>query len=787
MAFDRANQRRAVLCLLWGLAMGAPALRADVLPGPVVKLAIDWPAFMARHDMVWNRLPDSWQEALWFGNGHLGSLIWREGDRIRVQVFRSDVQDHRSFRVGYVGYSRPRLQIGSFYIKPRGKIKGGQGRLGLFDAEFSGTIETDLGRLKIRHFVHATDPVLFTEITAEGGESEPEWQWEPAEAKPTRPGAATNVSELETMRKSYGTDYYAQLYQPNPPPARLSSDGVEISRQMLLAGAEFSVGWSVHSGSGQRSQRVVIGIENCWPGTPQFSDRKVTAAVKAVANLSEAGLSAWIGRHQAWWHDYYARSFISLSDTRTETIYWTQMYKLASAARGDAPIIDHGMWQTPSPWTFLTWDLNIQLSYWPTTTSNHLEIGMGLMNWIWDHRAGLINNVPVEEWRSDSARAPLNTGHDLYQPKEADMRILDNAEANLTWAMHDCWLIYRRTMDDGLLREKIFPMLKRAVNNQLHHLQEVDGRLHMPRTESPEYGMARDANYELASIRWGCQALLQACTRLKIVDPQIAQWTDVLARLADYPVDENGFRIGADEPFGKAHRHSSHLLMIYPYTLVNIDQPGQAGLLHKSVDHFYQMNRAGYEKANSWNVFAGYTYTLLSLMHAVLGEGEEAVKFLNGFIDYPLVTRNGMYAEAGPVLETPLSAAHAVHEMLMQSWGDKIRVFPAVPAAWSDIVFNDLLAEGAFLVSAERRAGVTQWVRLRSLAGEPCRVRPELIGDVKATGTRPFKLTAVAGGVFEIDLKKGEEVLLYTGPSIPAAVVQAVPAEPAKLNWYGLK
>ena len=199
------------------------------------------------------------------------------------------------------------------------------------------------------------------------------------------------------------------------------------------------------------------------------------------------------------------------------------------------------------------------------------------------------------------------------------------------------------------------------------------------------------------------------------------------------------------------------------------------------------MNRAAYGKSKSWNVFAGYTYTLLSLMHAVLGNGEEAARFLNGFIDYPLVARNGMYAESGPVLETPLSAAHAMHEMLLQSWGDKIRVFPAVPAAWSEVVFHDFLAEGAFLVSAERRGGVTQWVRLRSLAGEPCRLRPNLNGDVKAAGARSFKLTPVGDGVWEIDLKQGEEVLLYVGATAPVAKIAAVPAKMEQFNWYGLK
>jgi hypothetical protein len=774
-----------LICALFAMVLAIHSLGADAKT--LVTSAVDWPVFMARHDMVWQRLPETWREGLWFGNGEIGSLIWREGDRIRIQVFRSDVVDHRSYRVGYCGYSRPRLQIGSFYIKPKGKIKGGTGRLGLYNAEFTGTIETDLGRLQIRHFVQSTSPVIFTEIKGEGGEGDPEWEWQPAEAKPTRTGFATTVTELESMRKSYGTDYFAELYQPNPAPEHIKIGNVDVSRQMLLAGSEHSVAWQVVPETNEKPQRCFISIANCWPGTPQNSDQVAAAAIRKAAGMPDKDLSEWIGFHREWWHAFYARSFISLTDTRIETVYWTQMYKLGSATRDGSPIIDHGLWQTPSPWTFLTWDLNIQLTYWPTTTANHLEIGLSLVNWLWDHRAALINNVPVEAWRTDSARAPLNSGHDLYQPKEADMRILDNAEANLTWVMHDCWMMYRRTMDDDLLRAKIFPLLKRAVNNQLHHLYEADGRLHMPPTESPEYGMARDANYELASIRWGCQTLLEICRRLKLDDAQIPRWQDVLKRLADYPVDENGFRIGADEPFGRAHRHASHLLMIYPYCLVNIEQPESRQLMRTSVEHFYEVNNAAYQKAKSWNVFAGYTYTLLSLMHAVMGDGEEAEKFLNGFIDYPLVARNGMYAEAGPVLETPLAAAHCVHEMLMQSWGDKIRIFPAVPAAWHDVVFHDLLAEGAFEVSAERRSDATRWVRIKSLAGEPCRVRPGLAGEVKAAGARSFKLTTIGEGVFEIDLKKGEEVLLYTGVEIPPATVGPVPANPEKLNWYGLK
>ena len=75
--------------------------------------------------------------------------------------------------------------------------------------------------------------------------------------------------------------------------------------------------------------------------------------------------------------------------------------------------------------------------------------------------------------------------------------------------------------------------------------------------------------------------------------------------------------------------------------------------------------------------------------------------------------------------------------------------------------FRDLRAEGAFLVSANRRAGRTQWVRIKSLAGEPCCLQPGIEGKIQVSGDRRFTLTEVSPGVYQIDAKKGEEVVLY--------------------------
>jgi len=752
-----------------------------------VKLDVDWEAFLSRHDMLWERLPTQWEEGPWFGNGLVGSILHQvEGEnRFRLRVFRSDVQEHRPYEYGHSGTARSRLQIGSFYISPIGRIQGCDWRLSLWDAELRGTIRTDAGTIEIRHFVHTEDPVIVTKLVGSGGETGCTWIWEPAEPWPTRPHFPRTEAEVVEKQEFFNSPYPSKVWEPNPDPRIEKIDGVDVCVQDLYHGGEHATAWQVvRPTTGGQIHFASIG--KSWPEEVQRAGRDAAEAVRGAVSED---FGAWSAQHYEWWHEYYPASFISLPDTRVETVYWTQIYKLASATRADRPMMDTaGIWQTPSKWPFVTWNLNVQLCYWLPNAANRIDLGMSLIHTIDKYRDNLIQNVRPVEWQTDSAFAGLNTGTDLDQPRDVDGRGLNTTAGNLAWAMHNCWLIYRHTMDKELLRESVFPMLRRAINFQIHLLEERDGRYHLPETISPEYPLlSPDANYELATLRWGCETLLEASRILDIDDPLIPKWRRILEKLVVYPVDDNGYMVGTGVPFDLAHRHYSHLMMVYPYYLVHVEQAGTEELIRKSLDHFYQVNLKEYLKEKSWEVFAAYTHTGLASLYAAIGDGNESLRHLGGFMDYPLVRPNGLYSEAGPVLESPLTAAQVVHDMVLQSWGDKIRVFPAVPDVWEDLVFDDLRAEGAFLVSAERKGGETRWVRLRSLAGEPCRVRPGLPGPVKAVGAREVRVDDVGGGVYRIDLRKGESVLLYSGDDVPDARVAPLEVQPGKANSYGLR
>jgi len=49
-------------------------------------LNLDWREMMKDHDLLWKKIPADMTESPHFGNGLIGSMIWIEGNKIRLQV-----------------------------------------------------------------------------------------------------------------------------------------------------------------------------------------------------------------------------------------------------------------------------------------------------------------------------------------------------------------------------------------------------------------------------------------------------------------------------------------------------------------------------------------------------------------------------------------------------------------------------------------------------------------------------------------------------------------------------
>src|SRR2546421_8936178 len=180
-----------------------------------------------------------------------------------------------------------------------------------------------------------------------------------------------------------------------------------------------------------------------------------------------------------------------------------------------------------------------------------------------------------------------------------------------------------------------------------------------------------------------------------------------------FPTDSAGGRAGRGRRGQHSRRHYSHLLAIYPLRLITPDRSDQRALIETSL--------ATWERDIS--LFRGYSFTGGAAMHAQLGHGDVALTRLNQYLDAPrYMEPNTFYAEAGPVIETPLSAAASIQELFLQDWGGALRALPPGPSAWADAAVDRLRAGGAVLVSGVRPEGRTSLVRVPGLARGPPRL-----------------------------------------------------------------
>jgi len=737
-------------------------LKATAAPvAPQIK--VDWPAFLGQHDLVWEQLPRQWNEGAFVGNGQLGMMVYAtlKDNRVDFHLGRADVTDHRKApdrktSLGVKGASLfwdfPRLDIGRMALRPAGKILDGTMRQDLWNAEITGTITTDLGELKIRAFTPRDRMVEIiqvssTEKTSDGKPAE--WKWD------FRPGNPASSRAQIAPKQAADAKYVT-----NPNPVLSEKDGLPVCVQSLLAGGDFATAWLEKRDSGARASTLFVATANEIPAAGKSAE----VAVKEVRDAESAAFDGILSAHRAWWHAFYPNAFLTIPEARMEAFYWIQIYKIAAASREDGPAVDlFGPWFRTSIWPGMWWNLNVQLTYWPVYAGNRLELGKNYLDVVDTHFdelfGGRINHPGLGDW---------------------------------AWAMHNYWWQLRFAGNWPAVHEKWTPKAKAVLAGYLPRLKKnAEGKLELNAMGSPEYKGFKtfpNTNYNLAMLRWLLNSLLEADARSgKPADPAATEWKRILAELIPYPVDDNGLRIGSDQAVDMSHRHFSHLIGLYPLYQLDPNSAADRDLVVKSVIHWH--------KIGDGKGLCGYSYTGGTSLYASLGMGDEAHgmlhNFLTGKTGSSTLLPNAMYAEGGarfPTIETPLSGASATMDLLLQSWGGRIRVFPAVPSAWKQAAFHQLRAMDGFLVSAARNEGKTQWVSLQSEAGEPCILRvADWKGPLTVSGTRQHDATELAPGEWRIDLKKGEQVLVHPAGMKTQPVIQALPVNPAERNLYGVK
>ena len=702
---------------------------------------MDWKTYLKKYDFEWNdkeHMPAIWSEGAYQGNGTLGSMVYFKTDEngfpvIHMELGSNLVYDRRQTRDFWLAkqFDNPRLPIGSLAYKCDKNILEFWMRTSLYDAITELFLKTETETFHCLFYVCAKSQLIVIE-QIEGRQSH--WEFLPAKAISPRQTFGIEQAEKERIDLNYRHNPKVRAYKENAD---------------LICIQELDNNWETATicRYDEQSKHIFVKIE-----------QKKELSIRQVKSQLDSDIERdFKGEHKAWWHSYYPVSSLCIADKQLEAFYWRQIYKLGSAVRKDSSVLDNqGPWLVTTPWPGTWWNLNVQLCYWPLYTSNRLEQGQSLNNFIIKHQKDLIENVPVE-FQDDSSGMGTNTTFNL-RSKVANP-IADNGSqfvelGNLTWVLHNCWLYYRMTMEKSVLQKLIYPILRRSINYYLHFIKKDEmGKYHLPATDSPEYGeRCVDCNYDLSLLKWGCETLLECVKRLQVQDDKEEIWKDICEHLVDYPKDETGYLIGKNLPYQKSHRHFSHLMMHIPLYLVNRDNSDTKELVERSIQHWFSYQ----------GDIMGFSYVGASLLCSAYGLGMSAVKHIEELLEKH-ISDNTMYQEAGPVMETPLAAVECIQQLLLQSWGGKIRVFPAMPETWKEAEFKGFAAQGGFVVSAIYQKGKTKFIEIMSLAGEPCIIETDMERAVIAYEDGR-KEEQQMQGAFRVGLEKGEKVKISQIP-----------------------
>ncbi|MBI1320989.1 MAG: hypothetical protein GC168_18850 [Candidatus Hydrogenedens sp.] len=746
-----------VQCAMLALALGIGA--ADKLPPLSAKQ-------IAEYGLKYTEPAKTWDEGLPLGNGTLGALVWGDGGPLNISIDRTDLWDLRpvsEFHSPDYRYATMREwekagkydELKALYEDPYDKagptrLPAGRITIGVSGLEFrEATLDITEGHSRTRFgdngsievWIHAERPVGFIRI-----QNVPE-----AEVRLVPPAFSGEVPEDEKPGISAGS--LARLGYPEP--KITSGDNWQAYEQEGFGGLRIAAYLSWQQ-VGDSTFNGAWSVARSWDGSDPMVE-----AMKEVRMVMGPDRQAIDQEHAQWWRKYWNQAWISIPDPMIERQYYLDLYKFGCAARRGAPPISlQGPWTADDgklpPWKGdYHHDLNTEMSYWLAYTGNRLDESMGFTDWLWSTRENCMG------WTQYFYRLPgLNVpmSGDLLNNQLGGWRQYTHSATTAAWLAQHFYLQWQYTRDEAFLRERAYPWLHdtaiflRAITTE----RDADGKRTLPLSSSPEIHDNKPeawfptiTNYDNALIQWVFSKAAELAEAVGETDEAQA-WRDALAEMPQLAVGKEGLLVAADTPLEESHRHFSHLMAFHPLALVDWNSGDEArALVQRSLEH---MEKLGTKK------WIGFSFAWWANMLARAHKGDAAAHALHIFSS-AFTLRNSFHCNGDQsgeghsdysyrpfTLEGNFGAAAAVHEMLLQSQGGFIDVFPALPPSWKNVRFAFLRAQGGFVVSAALEDGAWALLQVVATVDGPCRIR-----------------SPKDGKIVEIDLKRGEGVLWKDG------------------------
>ena len=439
-----------------------------------------------------------------------------------------------------------------------------------------------------------------------------------------------------------------------------------------------------------------------------------------------------------------------------------------------------GLWvgANNSPWhSDYHMNVNLQMNYWPTYSTNMAECAQPLIDYIDALRApGRVTAAVYAGVSSAEGEENGFMAHTQNNPFGWTCPGWDFSwgwsPAAVPWILQNCWDYYEYTGDTSYLENNIYPMMKEEAKLYDQMLvRGKDGKLVSSPAFSPEHGPVTNGNTYEQSLIWQLyEDTIKAAEVLGKDADLVAEWKANQADLkGPIEVGDSGqikewYTETTVNSMGEGynHRHMSHLLGLYPGDLITEDNAEWFAAAKVSMQNRTDVS-TGWgmaQRINSW---------------ARLGDGNKALQLIENLF------KNGIYANLFDYHEPKyfqidgnFGYTSGVAEMLLQSNAGYINLLPAVPDAWANGSVDGLVAQGNFEVSMDWADGNVKTATILSKNGGEAVVQTAnaSLATVMDSDGNVVDVTPVKENRISFATEAGKS---YTLKDIPASATVAAP------------